>query len=821
MDTIKSDVNAIRLICDELSKTGKMYILTGDFNLKHGWCYSLLEHMMKSYNIKQIVTEPTRGNALLDLIITNQPAMCINTNVTNPHLSDHCAVSTYINIQKQKKMKISFTFRDYKNINDNNLYTELNDCMANYTTTDSIHTSFDKFLNIITSITDKHAPIRNKTIFKHTKITKLSENTKNELFKRDQLYKLAKRDTSTACQLAYKKQKQLVKKLISEDSKSYIQTSMTEKGVWPVLTALTKAKTKINIPFSPDEINTHFTNICNRPTTRSSNAISFEVTNSDTFKVSEVSAAELAYVWRRMKNKQSTGTDSLGMSNYMFNLLMNSNIFRNVFLNILNMSITQCEVPYKLKIAKIIAIPKCEKPLTLNDVRPISILPVISKVLEKCVYLQLRRFISKHDILYTHQYGFRPKHSTEHAELYILDKAKTAIQRNNMYAVVALDVKKAFDTVNRNIFYGKLESYNICSSWFKAYLSDRQQYVQVDNCKSTISTTIRSVPQGGCLSSIAFAIYINDLYKAIKHSELVLFADDSQTCKEININNIQCDMSTLQNDCNYIVEWFTQNDLELNASKTELIVHSSKKNRDVALQQCISVNGHQIKCSESMKSLGLIKDQMLLWNLHTDHIVKKASKSLWKLRCLKPLLTKQQLKLAIETLLLTQIYYICVVWGEASKKYLKRINKIVKDAYRLLTNGSSTSDCEWLYIEEMYLYKSLILCFSANQKISPPSFFNIVNHSAIQKKETRSGNVRYVCKDSCKSYLVYNMTKMWAQCSENTSHSDNINVFKDSIKNEIIARRPKSEVSCDQNIIDEVLEYIRLLYTRTNPNQTT
>ncbi len=222
-----------------------------------------------------------------------------------------------------------------------------------------------------------------------------------------------------------------------------------------------------------------------------------------------------------------------------------------------------------------------------------------------------------------------------------------------------------------------------------------------------------------------------------------------------------------------------------------------------------------------MKSLGFIKDQMLLWNLHTDHIIKKANKLLWKLRCLKPLLTQQQLKLAIETLLLTQIYYMCVVWGEASKKHLKRINKIVKDAHRLLSNGPSTSDCEWLYIEEMYLYKSLMLWFSSNQKISPPSFFNIVSHNAILKKETRSGNIRFVCKDLCKSYLVYNMTKMLAQCSENACSSENINTFKENIKNEIIMRRPKSEVSCDQSIIHEVLEYIRLLYTRTDPNQTT
>jgi len=619
----------------------------------------------------------------------------------------------------------------------------------------------------------------------------------------------------------YNEQKQLVKKLILRDSKAFIQTSIDEKGIWPVLTSITKAKRKISIPFTSNEINTHFTSICNRPTTCSTPPFCHEICSLAKFNVREVSASELAYVWRGMKKKHSTSEDSLGISNYMFNLLMYSYKFRDVLLNLINMSIVQCEVPSKLKIAKIVAIPKCENPKTLNDMRPISILPVISKVLEKCVYLQLRRFVNANNILYVHQYGFRPNHCTEHAELYILDKAKTAIQRNNMYAVVALDVKKAFDTINRDILFSKLDSYNINSQWFKAYIDGRQQYVQIDQCKSDVTTTIRGLPQGGCLSSLAFAIYINNLHKSVCQSELVLFADDSQTCREININNVQEDMAKLQNDCNFIVDWFTCNDLELNATKTELIVHSNKKNRPIALQQTIYVNGHEIKCSEQMKSLGLVKDQLLTWDVHTNNLMKKANKSLWKIRCLKPLLTQPQLKLAIETLILTQIYYMCAVWGEASKKYLKIINKIIKDAHRMVSNGSSSSECEWLFIEEMYIYKSLMLCYASNQKLSPPPFFEIINHSAIIKKNTRSGSIRYVDKSLCKSYLVHIMTKMWSQCSAKSSIIDNVNVFKESIKCEIIQQRHKSEVSDDQDIIDEVLEYIRLLYARTGPNQTT
>ncbi len=405
--------------------------------------------------------------------------------------------------------------------------------------------------------------------------------------------------------------------------------------------------------------------------------------------------------------------------------------------------------------------------------------------IEKCVYLQLRRFITANDILYTHQYGFRPGHSAEHAELYILDKAKTAIQHGNMLASVSLDVKKAFDTISRKLLFEKLEAFNIDSRWFKAYMDGRQQYVQLNDTKSKITNTLRGIVQGGCISSIAFALYINNLYQSLKHSEIVLFADDSQTCKEIEICNVENDMFNLQQDCSAIVKWFTQNDLELNASKTELMIHSSKKNRPLAMQQKICISGCEIACSEQVKSLGLIKDQLLTWKPHIDATTKKANRSLWKLRCLKPVLNFNQMKLAIQTLILTQVYYMCIVWDSAYKKHLNVINKIIRDAHYLLTSESPTSSTtsEWLYIEEMHKYKTLTLAYLSIHKLTPPRFQNIINCEALSIRNTRSGEVCYVENNMCTDYLQLYMTKMWAQLDNKTRALSSKTDFKNAVKN--------------------------------------
>lgn len=823
--TVQADIEAIQLICDELNKTNKQYILTGDFNLKHDWCYSMLEHVMKSYNAKQIVNEPTRNHALLDLIITNKPHTCIETTIFDPQISDHKAVSTLLHISKQTKPKKTFSFRDFKHINLDKLYDELCEHLDTYEPDLSIDSTFDQLVHIITSITQSCAPLRTKSVVEYSNITKLSDSTKTEIHLRDKLYKLMNTNNSKHFADRYALQKRYVKKLILRDCKNYVQAYVDKKGIWPTINMFYKSKTKPNIPFSADEINEHFTKICNKPLQIHDTDEDINLLHDNKFKLDSIHKVELLYAWKRMRNKQSTSTDSTGMCNLVFNLLMKSSRFQDVILDFLNMSIHECVVPAKMKIAKIVSIPKCAKPQSLNDMRPISILPVMSKLLEKCVYLQLRRHITTNNILYTHQYGFRPGHSAEHAELYVVNKAKTAIQHGNMLAVVSLDVKKAFDTINRKLLFKKLETFNIDSAWFRAYMDGRQQYVQLNDTKSKTSNTLRGIVQGGCISSIAFALYINNLYESLKHSEIVLFADDSQTCKEIDICNVASDMNNLQQDCTAIVNWFTENDLELNASKTELIIHSSKKNKPLAMRQKISISECEISCSEQVKSLGLIKDQLLTWKPHIDVTTKKANKSLWKLRCLKPVLNFSQMKLAIETLILTQVYYMSIVWGSAYKKYLKPINKIIKDAHYMLTSESPTSSTttEWLYIEEMHKYKALTLSYLSIHKLTPPRFQNIINCAALSIKNTRSGEVCYVENIMCTDYLQLYMTKMWAQIDKKTRASSSAAEFKNSVKTQIISARKINEsgCDCDTNCLDEVLTYVQFLYSDVTLNQTT
>ena len=199
---------------------------------------------------------------------------------------------------------------------------------------------------------------------------------------------------------------------------------------------------------------------------------------------------------------------------------------------IFNASLSSGIFPDELKVAKVVPIYKKDNPQEFGNYRPVSVLPCISKILERIVYNRSYEFLSKNHLLYKKQYGFRTDHSTYMAVIDFINAVTKAIDQNMNTVGIFMDLSKAFDTIDHDILLSKLYHYGfrgISQEWFSSYLSNRKQFVSYNTGMSQCVNIRCGVPQGSILGPLLFILYMNDICHTSKLLNTILFADDT-TC---------------------------------------------------------------------------------------------------------------------------------------------------------------------------------------------------------------------------------------------------------------------------------------------------
>ena len=198
--------------------------------------------------------------------------------------------------------------------------------------------------------------------------------------------------------------------------------------------------------------------------------------------------------------------------------------------NIFNISVQEGVFPSNLKQAKVIPVYKSDDETELGNYRPISLLSIFNRIFEKLMYRQLKNFLVKRDILFKSQYGFREKHSTQHAVIDIVNIIQNNMDLKLFTCGIFLDLKKAFDTFNHSILLKKLNHYGIrgiINDWFSSHLLGRSQVTEIDSNLLTINKISCGVPQGSVLGPLLFLIYINDFHNSSEKFPFYLFSDDT------------------------------------------------------------------------------------------------------------------------------------------------------------------------------------------------------------------------------------------------------------------------------------------------------
>jgi hypothetical protein len=323
-------------------------------------------------------------------------------------------------------------------------------------------------------------------------------------------------------------------------------------------------------------------------------------------------------VIENLQNKKSPGPDNITPK------LLKSCVatLSGPLTHIANLSFANGHFPSQLKLAKVIPIFKKSDLTHPGNYRPISLLSIINKVFEKLMYSRLYKFLTKHKLLYSYQFGFRENHSTSLALIEIVDNIRQSIEDGNYTLGIYLDLTKAFDTVDHTILLKKLQHYGIrgiTNDWFKSYLTDRKQYTLANGENSDIATVEAGVPQGSVLGPLLFLIYINDIPNCTAE-KLRLFADDANSFiadKDPIILKRKA-INTVTN----INEWLTANKLLISLPKTCYTIFVAQNKTIPEYLNSIKIEQTVIRRTATAKYLGVILDEKLDWHDHVQQLTK-------------------------------------------------------------------------------------------------------------------------------------------------------------------------------------------------------
>ena len=514
-------------------------------------------------------------------------------------------------------------------------------------------------------------------------------------------------------------------------------------------------------------------------------------TNDNSIYLTPTNSDEILKIITDLKNKKSSGHDGI---NSMLLRELKSSVCDPLAI-IFNKSLETGELPSSLKLAKIVPIYKSKDKEEFKNYRPVSLLPCISKILEKIIHKRLYNFLLLQNIFYESQYGFRPKHSTINAVTELSNHVINSIDNKQCTLAVFLDLSKAFDTIDHMTLLAKLAHYGIrgvALEWFRSYLTNRKQYVQIKDEKSATETITYGVPQGSVLGPLLFIIYTNDLPKSLIKTKTILFADDTTIFK--SSNNIETLYSAMNEDLRILEDWFKANKLSLNASKTNYILFRNKKSEFNYTRCKLMINGKEIGLVSKTKFLGIIIDQHLEWKYHIDMCKKKISSGNYVLKSLKNSLTTSILTTIYYSMIHPYISYGLMLWGSAYKSYLHMIEILQKKAIRNVHKTKYNEHTMPLFrsskilkIEDMYKLQLLMFMFSYYRNILPSPLYSLFTRNCdVHDHYTRCRkDPRAVARNThiMTTSFICKGPELWGALSQNTKESKSLSSFKKQIKN--------------------------------------
>ncbi|CAG9135167.1 unnamed protein product [Plutella xylostella] len=409
---------------------------------------------------------------------------------------------------------------------------------------------------------------------------------------------------------------------------------------------------------------------------------------------------EVEKLVKSLENKKSCGYDGLPMTVIKDNI----DVLATPLAYFYNECISHGIFPDQLKIARILPVHKKGSKTDPSKYRPISLLPILSKIFEKILKSRLLVHLNMSNVISSRQFGYRRNLGTVDAIDTLINDVVLKLNEKNKVAALFLDLSSAFDFVDHKILLKKLEHYGVRGKTLdllKSYLQNRKQFVEISTIenasevltKSKLINVTRGVPQGSVLGPILFIVFTNDLLdhidRAMPAAKLVVYADDTNAVVsgndletlESNVNSILCAFST----------WFSVNNLKINTAKTSALLFKTTARDDETID--IALNGDKVEIASVVKFLGVYIDSSLNWRHELNALESSISSSCYALRSLRDEISEDQLKMVYYALIESKLRYSIKLWGHSYEYNTRKAFVLQKRAIRTIARIPQMESC--------------------------------------------------------------------------------------------------------------------------------